>query len=65
MQDIQEVEKHCIGSGIVHSDLQWQNNMETFTLEAKEQVRLLQCIQTVCYLANCVCSLFNRKRFRW
>ena len=25
MQDIQEVERHCIWSGIVYSDLQWHN----------------------------------------
>ena len=35
MQDIQELEKHYIWSGIVYSDLKWQNNMETFTWEAK------------------------------
>ena len=35
MQDIWTLKKHCIWSGIVYSDLQWQNNMETLTLEAK------------------------------
>ena len=38
MQDIwtlkKNKQKHCIWSGIVNSDPQWQNNMETFTLEA-------------------------------
>ena len=35
MQDIWKLEKHCVWSGIVSSDLKWQNNMETFTWEAK------------------------------
>ena len=35
MQDISKLEKCCIWSGIVYSDLKWQNNMETFTWEAK------------------------------
>ena len=35
MQDIWKLEKHRFQSGIVYSDLKWQNNMETLTLEAK------------------------------
>ena len=35
MQDIWKLEKHCIWSGIVYSDRNGKNNMETFTLEAK------------------------------
>ena len=34
MQDIQELEKHCIWSGIVYSD-QNRKNIETFTLKVK------------------------------
>ena len=44
MQDIQESEKHCIWSGIVHSDLQWQNIWRLLHWKQKEQVRLLKCI---------------------
>ena len=35
MQDIWTLEKHCIWSGIVYSDQNIKNNMETFTLEVK------------------------------
>ena len=35
MQDIQELEKHFTWSGIVYSDRNGKNNMETFTLEVK------------------------------
>ena len=53
MQDVQELEKHCIWSGIVYcehnsityGDLHWKQ---------KEQVRLLKCTWTVCCLALCI-----------
>ena len=35
MQDSQELGKHCIWLGIVYSDWNGKNNMETFTWEAK------------------------------
>ena len=35
MQDIWKLEKYCIWSGIVYSDWNGKNNMETFILEAK------------------------------
>ena len=35
MQDIWKLGKHCIWTGIVHSDRTGKNNMETLTLEAK------------------------------
>ena len=35
MQDIQTLEKHCVWSGIVYSDQNGKNNMETLTLGAK------------------------------
>ena len=35
MQDIWKLEKHCIWSGIVDSDQNGKNNMETLTLKAK------------------------------
>ena len=56
MQDIQELENHCIWSGIVHSDLKWQNNMETFTLEAKgaSQITLVYSRQFVPWLTLCI-----------
>ena len=59
MQDIQELEKHCIWSGIVHSDLQWHNIWRLLHWKQKEQVRLLKCTPTVCDLANFVDSLSN------
>ena len=65
MQDIQELEKHCIWSGIVYSYPQWHNIWRLLHGKQKEQVRLLKCIQTVCDLANYVYSLFNGKRVRW
>ena len=30
MQDIQELQKHCIWSGIVDSDLKWTKDKDTF-----------------------------------
>ena len=61
MQDIWTLEKHCIWSGIVYSDLQWHNIWRLLHEKQKEQVRLLKCIRTVCNLANFVYSLFNEK----
>ena len=62
MQDIQELEKHCTCSGIVYSDLEWHNMWRLLHWKQKEQVRLLKCIWTVCYLANFVYSLFDGKK---
>ena len=56
MQDIQKLEKHCIWSGIVYSYLKWHNIWRLLNGKQKEQVRLLKCIRTVCYLANFVDS---------
>ena len=61
MQDIQELENHCIWSGIVHSDLKLHNIWRLLHWKQKEQVRLLKCIWTVCCLANCEDSLLKRK----
>ena len=66
MQDIWKLKKHCIWSGIVYSDLKWQKIWRLLHWKQKEQVRLLECIRTVCCLANFVYSLLNEeKRFRW
>ena len=62
MQDIQELEKHCIWSGIVDSDLKWHNIWRLLHWKQKEQVRLLKCIQTVCCLANFVYHLLKEKK---
>ena len=62
MQDIQELEKHCIWSGIVYSDPKWHNIWRLLHWKQKEQVRLLNCIQTVCNLANFVDILPNWKK---
>ena len=58
-QDIWKLEKHCVWSGIVYSDLKWHNIWRLLHWKQKEQVRLLKSIWTVCYLANFVYSLFN------
>ena len=47
---------------VVDSDLKWHNIWRLWHYKQKEQVRLLKCIQTVCYLANFVDSLFIEKR---
>ena len=44
MQDIWELEKHCLWSGIVYSDLKWKTTWRLLHWKQKEQVRLLKCI---------------------
>ena len=62
MQDLWKLEeKHCIWSGIVYFDRNGKTTWRLLHWKKKEQVRLLKCIQTVCYLANFVYSLFNGK----
>ena len=67
MQDIWKLEKHCIWSRIVYSDLQWYNIWRLLHWKQKQQVRLLKCIWTVCCLANIVHSLLTRmvQMVRW
>ena len=65
MQDIQELEKHCIWSGLFTLTEMAKTTWRLLHGEQKEQVRLLKGIRTVCCLANFVYSLFNGKRFRW
>ena len=60
MQDIWKLERHCIWSGIVDSDLKWQKIWRLLHWKQRQQVRLLKCIWTVCYLANLVDSLLKR-----
>ena len=59
MQDIWKLEKHCIWSGIVYSDHNGKTTWGLLHWKQKEQVRLLKCIRTVCYLADFVDSLFK------
>ena len=61
MQDIWKLEKRCIWSGIVYSDRNGKNNMETFIGSKRSKSDYLGVFQTVCCLANFVYSLFNGK----
>ena len=55
MQDIWNLEKHCIWSGIVYSDQIGKNNIETFTLEARSKSDYLSVSrQFVTWLTLCI-----------
>ena len=59
MQDIWKLEKHCIWSGKNNGEMA-KTTWRHLHWKQKEQVRLLKCIRTVCYLANFVDSLLKR-----
>ena len=68
MQDIQEVEKHCIWSGIVYSDHNSITSQDFYLGSKRSKSDYLNVFWTVCCLANFVCSLFNGKMIqmvRW
>ena len=61
MQDIWTLEKHCIWSGIVYSDLKWNTHGDFYIGSKRSKSDYLSVFRTVCCLANFVYSLFNGK----
>ena len=61
MQDIRTLEKHCIWSGIVYSDLNSKTYGDFYFGSKRNKSDYLSVFQTVCCLANFVYSLFNGK----
>ena len=61
MQDIWTLEKHCIWSGIVYSDLNGKTYGDFYIGSKRSKSDYLSVFRTVCCLANFVYSLFNGK----
>ena len=61
MQDIWNLEKHCIGSGIIYSDLNGITYGDFYIGSKRSKSDYLSVFWTVCCLANFVYSLFNGK----
>ena len=64
LKKIKKMKNIAFGQGLFTLTKMAKTTWRLLHGKRKEQVRLLKCIQTVCYLANFVYNLFNGERFR-